>query len=433
MADGIVSIDQVGTGFNFHISRLQREENYEKWYDGNYNSLMPKPDIDNGYNLIDYENLPLMPLHQISSDFQAESALADGPDMLGDSDELMSFIAEIRSVVQEELEKLTFQWAIKDLGVIATDEDGQVFSINPSNYFRVGDIEDDDERVGHILFYRYYEPGTDTAFLNHPDTTRENNRVRVVRYMPLEDINTTQTFVLEGNQIGEPLTEQEPAGITSLAVVGQWKPWYKDSQRIVAQFFISRGLYSKTIYKHINRPLVVPPAAFPNTKGDSRTPTEKARSIYEMKDPVLQASEQDGMGGLLMGDYDFPSIMDDIIYYAQNYYLISGTPPTAFGIDLGKGESGLARERAEDRAAIRIRNFRDDLIKVLPIIIRGMGAPDGEVTVSWRTDPFQTAMGREDIIRLYTAGLIDRPTAQEMLSLQVMETEEAPEENNALT
>ena len=34
----------------------------------------------------------------------------------------------------------------------------------------------------------------------------------------------------------------------------------------------------------------------------------------------------------------------------DNFYILAGIPPTSYGINIGRGESGVARERTTDRA-----------------------------------------------------------------------------------
>lgn len=434
--DGIVSLEQFGQGFQWQFPRIQQEEFWDKWYDGEFDTLFPsKKDIENGLNQFDIKNLIKLDLFSLASDFYTEAVVAEGPEYSTEDEALRLWLDEMRPTILEVLGRMVLNWSIKGRGILVTHEDGTLHAVDASSYFRVGEYYDPDETVGHILAYRYRVPES-PGELNLPNSfsSREPNRIRVTKYAPVEDINTVQTFMYAGHTIGTPVTGEENAGVTALAVVGKGDSWYGDAQRVAAQLMIMLTLIVKSQHKHLTRPVMLPHDVLANIggKNDKRTPREKLSAVYNEKDPVFTISEDSmaAAAGLIPGDYDFVSTMDTVLYLAQTYYLLSGLPPTSFGIDIGKGESGFAREKSEDRAAIRARNVRDDMAKALPLIIKGMGAPDGELSVSWRSSPFESRIDREARVEKYLAlGLITVAQAQQMLGLDVTPVENAPETN----
>ena len=48
MAEGLRSIDQIGPGFLWNFPRLRDELNWERWYNGRFETMFPPATIDNG-------------------------------------------------------------------------------------------------------------------------------------------------------------------------------------------------------------------------------------------------------------------------------------------------------------------------------------------------------------------------------------------------
>ena len=443
MADGIVFIDQIGSGFVFNVPRLFDEHKWRDWFNGDYGSIIPSiPSIDNGYSLLGttqdqiLPNLQTVRMHEIASGFQSEALVSDGPSIVSETESGTNWFEERRFAVQKQLELMARDWSIYGLGVLVSYEDGSLHNVASPDYFRVGSVHDDDQISGHIIAYRYYEieDATDRKLLRqalHRQYQRPN-RCRVLRYMPSENINTVQEYRLNGTVVGEPLTPERPAGITNLLTVGNWDSWYKESEKTVAAFFIAKTLNGKAVYKNINRALILPSTVLASEgRRDTRTPDERMKAFWNRQDPVIESdgSTKASDMGLVPGDYNTDALYNEMIYAAQTFYFMTGTPPVAFGLSIGKNESGLAREKAEARAAIRIRNARDDLAKGFPGILEGMGAPPmANFSVSWTSNPFETALDREEKIMLqYQAGILERNEAREMLGLRAVDEEENPD------
>ena len=83
-------------------------------------------------------------------------------------------------------------------------------------------------------------------------------------------------------------------------------------------------------------------------------------------------------------------------------------PVSSFGIGIGRGESGYAREKAQDASSSRIRAYRRDTADCFPGLCRAAGAPKaGMLSFNWATQPFvDKSVAQEWLLRLYQAGVI---------------------------
>ena len=436
--DNVVSLDQFGPGFQFVFPRVTAEERWDKWYNSDFASLWPEPSIDNGLKLIKEQgDLITMPLFQIASDFYTEATVSERPAVSTDSEELRVWLEDNETELYKAIRRGVRKWSIKGRLILATHDDGTLREVDPTAYFRVGSFEDPDDLVGHVIAYRYYE--YDELELKSPFSYRHPNRVRVIKYAPEQNINTVQVFGFAGHVIGEPMTGLEPAGISALCVGGDGDSWYGDAQRVAAQFMIRLTNNQRVLNLHDNRPLLLPQSILANNApGDTRTNTQRLQAFRELISPVVTYHDEDKVGsiGVVGKDYALVEARESLFQLATLYYLISGLPPSAFGINIGRNESGEARARAQDRAAARIRSLREDLSRCLPVLIKGMGAPEGDIKFSWRTSPFDNRDEREArILEMYSMDqLVGRNEARTLLGLGMEDPEDVKErmENRAM-
>lgn len=321
-------------------------------------------------------------------------------------------------------------------------DDNKLQAVKAYNYFRVGSYDDPDEVVGHIIAYVYYEPTKPNDLLD-PHAYKSPNRIRVIKYKAETDtepeINTTQTFIFSGDEvsigtIGEPITPLEPAGITALCVLGQDDSWYDDAKRVVSQYMIRLTNNERVKNKADNRPLVVPnniTIASVYKTGENKTIEQTLTSIRDETDPIIGIDPTySGNFGFIGDNFDFASEQAGLEYLAQLGYIISGLPITSWGVNIGAGESGFAREKAQDNASARIRSLRLQISKCLPILINALGAPDGEVSFTWSTSPFEDRAAKANqLLSWYNAGLIDENEFREAVGLSRRTVSNAAETN----
>ena len=105
---------------------------------------------------------------------------------------------------------------------------------------------------------------------------------------------------------------------------------------------------------------------------------------------------------------ELTGIFEEFRTLADLFFLGSGLPPSSFGIGIGRGESGVARERAQDAASSRARAYRRDLAECLPQLALAAGMPQAEVTFNWSAGPFEDRKARQqELLELKKEGIID--------------------------
>ena len=111
------------------------------------------------------------------------------------------------------------------------------------------------------------------------------------------------------------------------------------------------------------------------------------------------------------------------------FFIASGLPPSSFGIGIGRGESGFARERAQDAASSRARAYRRDLAECLPILVRAAGIPgNGKVSFNWSAPPFQDRSKRQqELLALEAQGIITKEQVASALGWEFMGSRQTSE------
>lgn len=440
--DGIYSLEQFGKGFNLgRLPRLAQERQWEQWYNGRYETLLPKPNLVNGLGFFEIDDLITYPFFKISSDFYTEATIAEQPSVSTDEDSIKDWMEEKKDVVFDAMRRAVRWWSIKGRLVMVTHEDGAIEAVDPSAYFRVGTIYTPDHLTGHIIAYPYYQP-MDGDESKQGNQSHVANRIRVIKYreggltdegVELPEVNTIQIFQYSGQEIGDPLTPEVFAGITSVCVAGQADGWYQDAKRVVAQYMIRLTNNERVKNKSDNRPLYLPNGFLLNVPiGKPMTPQEQLNSMNNIVNPVVSVSKDDaGNIGFIGDTFDFAAEQAGLEYLAQLGYIITGLPITSWGVNIGAGESGFAREKAQDRAGARIRSLRQELSRCLPVLVRGMGAPEGEVTFSWNTSPFEDRTAKtQELLNLLGAGVMTREEVRNAIGLDEIDEEEEPENDN---
>ena len=144
-----------------------------------------------------------VPLFSIASDFYTVACMAERPAVDTSVASIKTWLEENEHYVYRVVERAVTSWAITGRAVLVANEDGRLAEVYSSSYFRVGPDYDQDELVGHILAYPYRE-FTELELRNPNIAQRIPNRLRVVRYQKDKDINTVQTFAMDGYVVGEP-------------------------------------------------------------------------------------------------------------------------------------------------------------------------------------------------------------------------------------
>lgn len=379
------------------------------------------------------DSLVELPLFRMASDFIADATMADMPAPSGwpetadgpSEPELwyMDFLPMITAAMQ----KVTNYWSIFDFGVFIV-EPGLVRAADPKYYFRVGLPEQRDADVGHVLLFPWLD-GT-TQYLQSTDTDNaEPNRITIIKVLANGGGATIQTFMFNGGIVGNPLTAAQASPITAILTCGEGDSWYGGAANTAAALMINVSMGLVELNHYANRAKLLPSSSVaaiataagvaPGTPGGQQA---IRRGLEETLRPILAADKDDVGPGF--GDMDEPIQLEDRRamneYLGDLFFLESRLTPSSYGIGIGRGESGVAREKAQDAAGAKIRRYRRQLAGKLTEMVEAMGIPGGrgKLQFSWAVPPFQSKEAREEHIRQdFQAGLLTPNEARYELGL----------------
>ena len=172
-------IEAFGPGYHFNFPEVAQQESYRDWYNQQYGTLLPAPTIDNGLKLFDSTDIIRASIFKMTSDFYASAVLSEPPAHSSESEEAIAWLMQNSASLDRALRRGTFYWSIHDLGVW-TAEPGFIRAIDPNAYFRVGERDQPDALVGHIIAYRYREPESEDERLN-AGIINIPNRIKVIK------------------------------------------------------------------------------------------------------------------------------------------------------------------------------------------------------------------------------------------------------------
>ena len=425
----IDSIDQFGEGQHVNWPEQEERKRYMDWYNMRYSSLYTnKPDISNGRQLLDdSEDLLLLPLFKIASDFYNNAGMAEEPVISSDTDTGTRWIQENEGRLLKALRRGTKYWSIQDYAVFVAENDF-IRAIDPTYYFRVGLPDQKDALVGHIIAYPWREKSIEELKTQTFDGVPD--RITVIKLYNNDNgdrISTHQEFHYDGQVIGAPTTAETESAVTAVCVAGLGDSWYGDVQHLAGRIMIQQSLILDDINRYRNQVRYLPASVLQIVRNALKVGEELPdfKMIQEFinkqkrltvglgsDDPQPDASYKE----VLDLESAFRSLETDY----DLFYITSGLPPTSYGIGVGRGESGYAREKAQDAASARVRAYRSDLAECLPELMVASGAPvSGLYTVNWSSPPFEDRNSkRESVIQELQAGIITPEEAREALGYQ---------------
>lgn len=407
MVAQVESMGAFGPGYHFIFPEVQAQENWWLWYHNQFDTLLPPESITTGLKLFGRGELIKLPLFEQASNFMASAVLSELPVGTADSEAGTAWLTEHDLLLDRVLRRGTQFWSIFDTGVW-TAEPGLISPVNPLDYFRVGRPEQPDNIVGHIIATRYRERTPEE--MNQPRTTMQPNRIRVLRH--INGVSTVQTLQYNGAVVGEALTEEEVSPVTAVCVAGDQRSWYGGIKDTAARILIELTNMDQDFNLHRNRIQYLPAGVSDNVR-ESLSREDRPTSIRAIRDEIMTQVRP----LVSLGDGDEPpigsneeletaGIFEELRVLFDLYYIASGLPPSSFGIGVGRGESGIARETAQTAASSRASAYRRDLMRCLVDLVKGAGMP-GEARFNWITPPFQTRSQRQtEIIQLVQARLI---------------------------
>ena len=429
----LVDIDQVQPGFNFNFPELREEWSYDEWFAGNFNTLLPSANFVNGRALFDDPDLIRFNPFRNISEFISTAVIADPPSYTAANPEssAVRWLDTYFPYMHRVLEKAAVWWARRGLSVLVVEkEEGEALgafnTLNPSHYFSVGSIEQEDTLRGHIIARPYHEPTRqellDPYLLQSASNTP--NRCQVFRFMPSQEINDVTLYTASGTwtrwSIEGLHTPTQPANIQQIVTLGDGESWYGDAKHVVAQAMIMATAWGVDLYKFINSARLIPYSAM--TDGSSpgsfgMSPTARIAQYRNVRDPIIPVdSDSAGSIAYLAREPVSDAMLSFITLMEYLWHLASGASPESLGFQLGANESGVAREKAQDALAARARRWRRTLQLNLAHIAYNLGCPHVPLDFTWHVGPFESRKDRNAEIRAdAAAGLITTQAAAKLL------------------
>lgn len=407
MVAQVESLAAFGPGYHVGRTETYEQAQWWAWYNNIFDTLLPAPSINNGLALFERGDLIKLPLFEQASNFMSSAVLSELPTGTADTEAGTAWLTDNDLLLDRTLRRGTQYWSVFDTG-IWTAEPGLITAINPLYYYRVGTPEQPDVLAGHIIAQPYRQLD-ETERLN-PMATRVPNRIRVLRHY--QGQSTVQVLHYSGETVGEPITPEEASPITAVCVAGEARSWYGGIKDTAARILIELTNLDQDFNLFRNRIQYIPSSADAATRGElerNNRPTN-ARAVRDeiMKQvrPLIALDAEDVPPAGSNEELETSGLFEELRFLFDLYYIASGLPPSSFGIGIGRGESGIARETAQTGATSRASAYRRDLQRCLPELAVAAGMP-GKAMFNWTTPPFMTRSQRQaDIIQLLNARII---------------------------
>lgn len=438
--DNLTDINQMQNGFNYQFERVREEIQWDQWYAGNYQSMLPQKSIDNGLMLFALQDLIRWNPIRVLVDTIRWGAISDQPALIGNNSALQSWLDQNSEYLFRQMQASAEFWSLKDRSIAITFDNGSMDIINPTAYHRIGRPYDPDNLVGHIICQFEVEQTRDV--LLNPAFQRNPTHVRVTRYMPSADppINDVQVFKYSGDQGGgffsEPDTEREPAGIQALSVIGRGLSWVGQAKDAIARHLIRLTNDDRALNRHYAAPLAMPSSfqtVRPGSAPSIQTPKEQLDGLTSQVNGTILVDEQAFPPTWIRDDLPFESsdaLTRTLLFIIQ---ITSGVSQQVLGFDLSGNHSGVAIGRMSENAGNRCRLWRYGWQHSLPEHIAALGAPAGEVSVLHPVQPFEDRDARiQRLIELYNAGkgttdpIITGAEVRAAIGFAPMATEDTP-------
>lgn len=390
------SFDQLTTGWQMEYLRYNTEMAWESLYNGNFQVMSQgvEATIDNGLTVIDFSEAMWINWFWVASKFYQDAFTAERPTVTPQKSE------EVFEPIWRAIRRAVEWYSVKGRVVLIQKKDGTVTAVNPSFYYPIRAKWDAELTIAHALVYRWTEPQKQIIYEH-----RVPDRARIVKFDKKLGINTVENYVLEGTVIGEKLSEEE-SDIENIYVFGEGErdTFYPALVPLVFELTIREAYESRLLNRHSSPIAIVPPnAGLVGPDGNSRLDPKGNTVEYE-------ADTGTNKFGYLTWEGHLVDNREKIERLVRNIHLITGVPPVVFGIDIGKGESGQAREKLMFTAMSKVRSIRKEVELVLEEIL------GGDTEVSWVSSPFTTEEERRAAVLRETAvGIISINEARELL------------------
>ena len=432
---GIYKMDDIRVGATLNLQAFSDLANYGHWYNGDFNELFSKtPTIDNALKTFDFTNMYKFNLFKIGSDAFANAALGEYPILQSENPQIDEWFKNgPELMMQRAIRQAARDWSIYGRSAIIVQR-GIVINIPATDYIRVGELTQPDELVGHMIAHRYYERLPSETVRDA--MTRAPNRLKLIRYAPKENINDSTIFEFHGQGltgvVGRIIEGPVPAGIEAIATIGTGESWIERAKE-AAELAMIEAIFSSVITHNNWNPITLVPAQIhetPSLNEMPKTTVEILADLRTMLRPVLAMPSQPnpvevgeinttGDSGLAQANFD----------NAMNMFAMAAhLPPTVFGVDIGRGESGIAKEIINQSFVQEVSSFRSDTSHRAPAIVQAIpDAPEGKFTYFWPLPVlYKKSEAVEQARTLRAAGIISVDEARNMIGLFTSMTDQTP-------
>lgn len=411
----LTSYEIIKSGLAWTWNRLTKEKEWECYYEGEFESLYGGPKtVESGLAVLENPNdISTTNFFAVCSDFYVDAIFAESPEFVSEIPARQAFIDEVTPVLIKELTDAVRWRTIKGRGVLLIDSLG-LRAIDPSHYFPLKLNFSVSNTAAHLLAYPYVSGMQQNV--NNANTVLTDDRIRLVYYDPNGLSGTVRNDYedrrFSGQGIGE-IIDSGNADIRALITFGDGPKasYYGNAVDLVKDFSVRKAIVARILNRHGNPHLIAPDQTDKQLKVDDR-------GSVLFRDMNGQGYEYLTFDGQMSAQFELLKGQESQIY------TLLGIPPVALGEDVGRGESGRARERLMFSALARITRLRHNVEQAVPAILDAMGAPAGDTAVVWQGDPLSTQEQRAaSAERQFAAGLISRDEARRTLGY-----EETPEE-----
>lgn len=394
--DGIVDMHQIRTGFLWNLPRVNEQKRYKDWYEGKFDSLFGAPNLTNGRSLYNHQDIVRIQLFRDCSNFYRDVMRSSRPMVTADNTALQAWLDENRPTIQKALDRAVEHYTVMGRLIIMTTADGRIRPVRPYEHVSVKAPHDEEIVIGHNLVYTWR--AFDPANVNQHQL-KLHNRCMVTRWSEEEGIDESTTYAFNGVSIGAQLGPTKKGGVTGIYASTESEGFY-DSIKDAAGMMMTRlTLANKgmnlTQAPKFFAPASSQPAVQEKISQNDATGQTFAEQVLDGRGMVILIDPQQGAGarglfGWNVFQFDNDASQSMVEYLANSIYVGSGVPPSAFGVHLGKGESGEARRAAMMRSAQQVKELRNEIEGIYPMMAKGLGAPEGDIKFQWDADPFQS-------------------------------------------
>ena len=443
LGDGVTSLTQIRTGFTWSLPRVHETNRWLRWYNNEFDSLWRSApaNIINALEIMERRDLIRLPIFEISSKFYQDAILSNETAVDTEHEPLRDWLAENRVDIFRAIGKALEYWSITGRFILMTTDAGEVRPVWPANHVFIVDPADADKVIGHNLVYLAWSEESPNAQVP-PKRTDERPADRLIVHRIREEqgvLSTRDMYTYAGAEsgvIGSPIEDATltRSNLRAVYYAGNGQGFYGGLRDPALQACIRLTLLQRSLNRNADPHFFVPDSigdaeivrrrVFPTTDvpdPDLPPPTTLGATpslreqFLEGRGMLIQITPEDaGTWGYQTYDPQVQGQLDVIQWLFQTIYSISGVPPSAYGVNIGRGESGEARKAAMQRAAQLINEIRGEIQRIFGLVIRDMGAPippgqrpQEAVSIVWPESPFEdTATAIQTLLALEERGIV---------------------------